>query len=607
MLAVLPLLPLAAVTFADDEEIAEIAVVGKRVANDEPASSYPSIATGLRFDPLTELQSRGIAEGQSDVTVRGSLFENTGFKIGATTVIDPQTGHYVAELPVDPAWLDAPNILKGIDSALLGFNSTVATVAYALRRVDNAGAVSLGVGSDSQNSQFLRLSRAVELDSGATMGYAVSAARSEGDGTVEFGDHRFSRINVQLQRVTDRAQSDVVLAYQDKFYGWPGAYTGFASLPEIDDTQTTFLLLNHRHELQSGWFEAGAFYRRLEDDYDFNRTTQESGTPGSFEHETRVTGVGFQGSYRTARVDWRYSGQFTADKLVRSTDLTSGTFNDRRYTNVSLVPTVEVALDNGKLLTWRGGVTWDHSNRDGGSVSPLLGLALQSSTASGTTTYELDYAETTQLPGYTALKSNPTGLFGGNAGLGRESARQFSASVSHDAGEWQLAATLFARRDDDLVDWTYATGAPFARQANAVDIDVLGFEAVFIRRWDVLDLAMGYTVIDKDADYGSATVDASFYALNFAKHRATVAVTWRFADDFELRADNEYRIQEDNPLRSGDDNAFLASASLLWDVSAWPGLRLGLLVDNLTDSEYQPFPGTPASGRQFSLRASYGW
>jgi vitamin B12 transporter len=170
-----------------------------------------------------------------------------------------------------------------------------------------------------------------------------------------------------------------------------------------------------------------------------------------------------------------------------------------------------------------------------------------------------------------------------------------------------MRATLFSRRDDGLVDWTYSTGAPFSRQANAVDIDVIGFEMFVVRSWESVDLAIGYTALDKDADYGSAQVDASFYALNFAKHRATLAVVYRFAGDFEFRLDNEYRAQEDNPLRVGDDSTYLASASLRWSSPGNRSFGAALVVDNVTDSEYQPFPGTPASGRQLSLSASYSW
>jgi len=588
-------------------EIAEITVKSRRIANDTPASSYATPATALRFDPLTELQSRGIAEGQADVTVRGGLFENTGFKLGAMTIMDPQTGHYVAELPVDPAMMSTPAIYKGIDSAIEGFNSAVATVSYGIRRVESGGYVLLGAGSDSLNFQSLRFAHSTTNTNGDDIGVAVSLARSEGDGSLPFGDHEFTRANLQLQHATADTQTDLILSYQDKFFGWPGMYTGFATLPETDDTQTSLLVVNHRRESGNGWFETGGFYRRLVDDYDFNRTTTETGVPGSFEHETRVFGAGFQGSIQGGRVDWRYGGQVTADELVRSTDLTNGTFTTRTYATASVVPTIESTLASGNTLTWRAGATVDYSNRDSNAVSPLLGVTLSRNGASGSTYYSLEYAATSQVPGYTALNSNPTGLFGGNPLLGREKAKQLAISAERDTGDWQLRATVFSRRDADLVDWTYSTGAPFSRQANAVDIDVIGFEAFFVRNWDAIDLALGYTALDKDADYGSASVDASFYALNFAKHRATLAVVWRFANAFEIRLDNEYRSQEENPLRVGDDSTYLASASLRWMAQRQQGFSAALVVDNATDSEYQPFPGTPASGRQYSLSASYRW
>ena len=292
---------------------------------------------------------------------------------------------------------------------------------------------------------------------------------------------------------------------------------------------------------------------------------------------------------------------------MRSTDLTNGLFDDRRYATLTVVPSIDVELDSGSVMVWRFGATIDYSNRDNNDVSPLLGVSLYRSDASGTTSLSLEFARTTQLPGYTALKSDPSGLFGGNAALGRETARQLSVSVARDTGDWQARATVFSREDDDLVDWTYSTGAPFARQANAVDIDVIGVEMVVTSQWDNIDVAAGYTWLDKDADYGIAQVDASFYALNFARHRATLALRYRFAAGFEVRLDNEYRRQQENPLRVGDDQAFLASMSLAWNVDAPHGFSVALVADNLTDSEFQPFPGTPAPGRQISVRAGYTW
>jgi hypothetical protein len=411
---------------------------------------------------------------------------------------------------------------------------------------------------------------------------------------------------VQLQRVGNTSQSDVLLSYQDKFYGWPGAYTGFATLNEIDDTQTTLLVGNHRVTTSRGWWEIGAAYRRLVDDYDFDRSTIETGVPGSFEHETRNFAIGLQGLSRVGRVDWRYGAQLSSDELVRSTDLTNGEFDTRRYATFTAVPSVDFAIAAG-TMTVRAGATVDYSNRDSNAVLPLAGVTLVRPGAGGETLFSLEYAVTSQLPGYTALKSGPSGLFGGNPNLGRERARQLSLSMSRETGDWQGRVALFSRRDDDLVDWTYALGAPFTRQANAVDLAVTGIEALLTRQWPLVDVALGYTYLDKDADYGSALVDASFYALNFARQRATLAVRYQFGPGFELRLDNEYRRQQKNPLRNGNDATYLAALSVVWKPAKVDGLGVSLIADNLTDSDYQPFPGTPAPGRQVSLSASYAW
>lgn len=588
-----------------EQELTEITVTAARVANTRPAGTYAAVATALRFDPITELQSRGLPEGQADVTVRGGLFENTGFRAGAVTVMDPQTGHYAAELPIDPELLDAPELLIGVNNAVAGFNSNIATIDYGFRKIEQGGSILLGIGSDNLRFGSLQLAGSSLASSGRETGYALSAAQSGGDGTLPDGDHEFERYNVHLQTGDESQRTDLLLSYQDKFYGWPGAFTGFATLPETDRTKTTLLLGNHHIAQDAGFIEFGAFYRRLEDDYDFDRRTTEAGEPGSFDHETRVYGIGVEGLRRGGRLEWRYAGQLTSDQLVFSTDLTESDFTSRDYVSASVVPTLRLDGGEGREIALQFGGTFDWSNRDGSEFSPLFAATARSDVASGSRFVMLEYAATSQLPGYTVLGSPPEGLFGGNADLGREKARQLSLAAGLDTGRWDGKVTVFYRQDDDLVDWTFATGAPFVRQANAVDIDVTGIELIGRARWTNVDLVASYTYLDKDADYGTATVDASFYALNFATHRATVAFLYRFGRGLELRFDSEYRRQRNNPLRDGSDEALLSSLALAWEPAS--GFGIVLTADNLTDDDYQQFPGTPAVGRQASLGAHYRW
>lgn len=607
--AVAPVCQAGIDTDPDDPEMVlePITVHARRVANLQPASSYATLATELRFYPGIDLQSRGLPEGQADVTVRGGLFENTGFRLGAVTIFDPQTGHYAVEIPLDTAMLSSPEVLLDADNGLNGFNASVATVSYGFRKIATGGSLSVGIGTDSLAYGSVRVGQTQELKSGRQLGALFSASGSTGDGTLPYGDHNFKRFSGQVQITSENAETHILAGYHDKFFGWPGAYTGFASLPETDHTKLGLLVLDHRQSVARGWWEIGTAYRHLKDDYDFDRRTTESGVPGSFEHETRSFTLGLSGELDAMGLDWAFSGQFVADRLVRSTDLVFGDFNSRSYLTLGIAPGKQWLLEGGRLLTARAGLRLDWSNRDEDTLLPLFSLDYEQPMGEGSGSLGISYSRNSQLPGYTALKSPPSGLFGGNADLGREYANTVTARAGYQSAAWELSAAVFRRNDDGLVDWTYLEGAPFSRQANAVDLHVWGVETLVSWRSEKLDLVGSYTWLDKDADYGSALVDASYYALNYARHRVTLAIQYRLTRRFELRLDNAWRSQQSNPLRSGDDQAFISSFSAFWRPWAGSRLRFNVIVDNLTDNEFEEFPGTPAMGRQVSLGAILAW
>ncbi|MDI1318589.1 MAG: hypothetical protein PSW75_00140, partial [bacterium] len=84
---------------ADDSayELPKVAVYSEQVANQTPVNTFAMPVSGLRFEPRVDVQARNLAEGQADLAIRGGVFENTGFKLGALSLFDPPTGHYYAE------------------------------------------------------------------------------------------------------------------------------------------------------------------------------------------------------------------------------------------------------------------------------------------------------------------------------------------------------------------------------------------------------------------------------------------------------------------------------------------------------------------------------
>ena len=117
-----------------------------RVANDSSVATFAMPVSGLTFEPTVDVQARSFAEGQADIAVRGGIFENTGFRFGGVALVDPQTGHYGAELSVPPSMLVPVRVLTGADAAFSGFNASVATLAYDWAKISPRGEISYSLG-----------------------------------------------------------------------------------------------------------------------------------------------------------------------------------------------------------------------------------------------------------------------------------------------------------------------------------------------------------------------------------------------------------------------------------------------------------------------------
>jgi vitamin B12 transporter len=583
-----------------------LTVHSEQIANQAPAGTIAMPVSALRFEPRVDIQARNLAEGQADVTLRGGIFENTGFQIGALTLADPQTGHYFAELPIAPALLTAPVVRTSTALALGASNATVGAIHHGWRPIRTGGYATIGLGEFDLRRGELHQGVAMELGAtGQTIGVDVALARSESDGAIAFGEHEFDRANVRLQVRNARAQTDLFAGYQGKRFGWPNMYTPFNS-NETENLQTTLFALNHRAENTPGeFFEFGAFHRRNKDDYAFNRFAP-LGPVHPFQHTTWVSGAAGSGRRDFGSFALNLRAEAFGDEL-RSTSLTAGRFRTRTVTKIALVPEKVWPESDGNRTIVKAGVAHEDTNRDSGSFSPVFEFAREFASAT-VRRVAFSYTKTSQVPTYTALNSSASaGLFRGNPDLGREKAHALELGATGMIAGWSTEAAVFWRRDDALVDWTFRQGVT-ARTANAVDVDVGGFEIVGRRSWPVFDLVLGYTGLTKDADYRGAMVDASFYALNYARHRFTAAATVRLGRGFELRVDNVIRFQASNLLRVvGGDDAVLTAVGLAYRPPQFRAIELSVQVDNLWDSDFQDVPAVPAAPRQLSAGVSYVW
>lgn len=589
------------------DKIERIAVEASATAHQQPVGTFDSPVSNLEYDPRVDLQSRNMAEAQADVTIRGGIFENTGFRVGSATLLDPQTGHYVAELPIAPQMLRGPDVLTGADNALYGMNSSVGTVSFAWKPVRSGGSLSLGAGNNGFNLQSLHagISLPVNNQPDWQLGLEGEVSHSQSDGSIEFGDHDFKRASGRIQLLTQNSQTDLFLGVQEKFFGWPNMYTPF-NVNETEDLQTHLLMLNHQtNYAQDSHYQVSAYYRKHKDHYVYSREN-----PTAFEsfHTTEVSSVAVSGRHALpSNFALNYAGQIIADS-IESTSLENN-FTSRNYLKLSVLPEYQMALNNREQVTVRLGAAFDDSNRDASDVSLLGDIRWRTQASDGSAhTWYVSYAEASQVAGYTAIGgSDSGGLFRSNYDLSRENTQNLELGLTLEQASWYLNSAIFYRKDNNLTDWTYSFDATSARSANPVDIDTLGLEFLANKSFENTEVIASYSYLHKNESYTADDVDASFYALNYPDHRVTLGLIWRPMQQFEFKIDNEWRQQQENALRASDDEAFFTHLSLTYRPAQIQGLYFTLAGDNLWDESFEEVPGTPGRGEQYTASLTYQW
>jgi len=587
--------------------IEQITVEASPTANKLPVGTFDSPISNLEYDPRVDLQSRNMAEAQADVTIRGGIFENTGFRVGSATLLDPQSGHYFAEIPIAPQMLTGPYILTGADNALNGVNSSVGTVSFGWKPINTGGSVSLGTGTNDFNLQSLHAGVSMPLEGAKDwkLGFEGEFSHSQSDGSIDNGDHDFTRASGRVQLASSDSQTDLFFGSQDKFFGWPNLYTPFG-VNETEDLETRLLMLNHKQNYaDNSHFEVSAYYRTHNDHYIFSREN-----PSSFEafHETEVKSLALSGRHTQSDVfAINYSTQFIEDS-IESTTLENN-FTSRNYYKVSVLPEYKMALADNQQLTIRLGAAFDDTNRDDSELSLIGDVTLNTQNSKGfERTFYLSYAEASQVAGYTAIGgSDSGGLFRSNYNLERETTKNLELGLLLDEQSWQLNSAIFYRKDNNLTDWTFNFDSTSARFANPVDIDTTGVEFFATKHFDTTEIVASYTYLHKSENYGAADIDASFYALNFPDHRITLGAVWNPTDILEFRIDNEWRKQHENSLRGSDDDALFTHLTLKITPPMVKNLFITLAADNLWGESFEEIPGTPGRGEQYTLSATYSW
>jgi vitamin B12 transporter len=211
----------------------------------------------LREDSSVDLQERGGGAVQSDVSIRGSTFEQTLVLLNGLRMDDPETSHFNLDLPVPLGAIAGIDVLHGAGSTLYGADAlagviNVRTVVPAATEVR----LSSGLGSYGINTQAAELSGL-----GRRWSVLAAGSRDFSSGFMYDRDYRSESVSVEPRVQSRLGVTDVLLAGSDRAFG---ANQFYGNYPSFERTKAWFAALTQQLGART---EASGDYRRHTDQY----------------------------------------------------------------------------------------------------------------------------------------------------------------------------------------------------------------------------------------------------------------------------------------------------------------------------------------------------
>ncbi len=130
-------------------------VIPGRQISELPVNSFDEL---LWYLPSLEVQARGGFGSQSDISLRGSTFNQVLILIDGMRVNDPLTGHFNGYLPVAPGEIYQIEIIRGPASAIYGpdaVGGVINIVTYAFAAPDTGSATGIELGLTAGEYDFV--------------------------------------------------------------------------------------------------------------------------------------------------------------------------------------------------------------------------------------------------------------------------------------------------------------------------------------------------------------------------------------------------------------------------------------------------------------------
>ncbi len=552
-----------------------ITVITKEEIANAPSKSIDEI---LQQVPGMDIRRRGSNGVQSDISFRGSSFEQVLLLLNGVRINDSQTGHNSMNLPVDLEDVEKIEIIKGPAARRFGQNAYAGVINVITKpgigkkikiSAEGGDYASYGLGFNAQmgNEKF---ANTLQANTSGSQGYMYNT------------DYEIRNVFYQGKLNIKNGDLRLQAGFSEKKFGANGFYASKDATDQYEEMQASIVSIAHQQTFGKLKLNSNVYWRRGQDMYLYTRQN-----PNGYRNMHIGNNVGGEvnSSYQ-----WGLGTTGVGVELRKEFLVSSNLGNPNRFVSQVFFEHHFSLLD--KKLNISPGISWANYSKEGNFFYP--GLDVGYNFNSNNKVYG-NIAKVHRIPTFTDLYYvSPKER--GNPNLMPENG--ISSEVGYQYQDQKILAKIsgFLRDSKNSIDWVKKDISDKAWAAeNVGDIRIKGIEAeISYKMSNWLKMMAGYTYIDGKFQNSNAFV--SKYIMDNLRHQFIGKMETKFLGSFTNEVVYRYNQRQN-----------LGSYQLVDDKLSFSrkDYSVYVLVNNITNTKYTEAFGVEMPQRWFHVGFSY--
>lgn len=597
-----------------------VTVLDRKAIDAAPVQSVNDL---LKYAVGVDVRQRGIQGMQTDISLRGSTYDQITILLNGVNICDPQTGHNAADFPVNLNDIERIEILEGPAARVYGTSSLLGAINIVTRTATESmvnAAVSGGsYGSASVNARITVVSNNINN--------TISGSYNRSDG---YSRNKEGKLNSDFnsQRIFYQGNYDNKLAsvsWQAGMSNKDYAANTFYSARYDNQFEHTRKYFTSIQAITKGTLQLKPviYWTRGEDRFELIRGSEDK-VPFNY-HRTDVTGININAYFSSTIGKTAIGGEMRNEDII-STVLGEPLTNSKhikgtaRYYNKGLNRTnISFHLEHNILLsrfTLSAGVMANKNtgNEEGFKIYPGVDAAYR---ITNSLKVYASWNTSLRMPTFTELYYTTNDTHQGNKNLKPEEMQAYETGVKYITPGVQSTISIYHHRGKNLIDWVMKEGETVWNSINHTRVNSTGIEVGTTLNFGELissncflrQIYVGYSYIDQDKKETPGEI--SQYSLEYLKHKFVSRVDHRIWNKLEASWVFRWQEREGSYQKYANGTAIGTSNyhpySLLDSKLTWNSSKYKLFVEanNIFNHKYYDYGNIPQPGFYMMAGASY--